>query len=265
MDVLVTGGTGRLGRLVVSELSARGHEVRVLSRRAGPPEPAQPGVTRVQGDLATGDGLPRALEGVQAVVDAVNSGRAARQVMADGAGRLVRAAAAAGVQHVVGIGIVGVEAVAPVLPYYRVKLAQEAALTSGPVPWSLLRATQFHHLVGRMAAGLARSPIVLAPAVRLQPVDATEVAAALVDAVEAPPAGRLPDVAGPQVLTLAELTAIWLRAHGTPRRTVSVPIPGGVGRAVRDGALCHPGRAVGRTTFATWAERHVTGRSTAHV
>src|SRR3712207_4822076 len=120
MVVLVTGGTGRLSRLVVSELTARGHEVRVLSRQAGSADPDQPGVTRVRGDLTTGEGLPTALAGVQTVVDAVNSARGTTQVMVGGARLLVPAAAQAGVHHVVGIGIVGAEAVAPRVPYHRV-------------------------------------------------------------------------------------------------------------------------------------------------
>jgi len=265
MVVLVTGGTGRLGRLVVSELVARGHDVRVLSRRAPSAGAGQPGIAWVRGDLATGDGLTTALAGVRTVVDAANSGRRAEQVMVGGARLLLRAAADAGVQHVVGIGIVGAEAVAPRMPYYRVKLAHEAVLTSGTVPWSLLRATQFHDFVGHTVAALARSPLVLAPAILLQPIDPTEVATALVEAVEEGPAGRLPDVAGPQAATLADLARIWLQTHGRPRPVLTVPIPGRVGRSVRDGALCNLDRAVGRTTFQAWTAAQLADRSDSRV
>jgi uncharacterized protein YbjT (DUF2867 family) len=250
---------------VVNELAARGHEVRVLSRRAGGAGADEPGVTRVRGDLVTGEGLPTALAGVRAVVDAVNSGRRADRVMVGGARLLLRAATDAGVEHVVGIGIVGAEAVAPRMPYYRVKLAQEAVLTSSAVPWSLLRATQFHDFVGQALAALARFPIMVAPAILLQPVDPTEVANALVDAAEHGPAGRLPDVAGPQAMAVADLGRIWLRAHERARPVLPVSIPGRVGRAVREGALCNLDRAVGRTTFEAWTAAHVAGRSDSHV
>ena len=253
MDVLVVGGTGGLGRLVVKELAARGHQVRVLSRQDSPPDPAAPGVVRFRGDLVTGDGIAAALDGVQSVVNTVNATRGSERVMVVGGRRLMEAAATARVGHVVGIGIVGVDLIAPWVSYYRVKLAEEAVLREGDVPWSLLRATQFHELIAAMVGGLARLPVLPAPAIRVQPVDRGEVATALVDAVEAGPAGRLPDVAGPQALPLADFAQMWLRAQSRHRRTVSLPIPGRAGRLLREGALCNPDQAVARVTFEQWA------------
>lgn len=252
MVVLVVGGTGGLGRLVVQELDRRGHPVRVLSRRPPGAGAGTSNASWVSGDLVSGAGLPAAVAGVHTVVNVVNAPVGSRRVMVDGGRRLIRAAAGAGVQHVVGIGIVGVEQVARWVPYYRVKLAEEAQLAGGAVPWTLLRATQFHELVASLVAGLARPPVAAAPAIRLQPVDRAEVAAAMVDAVEAGPAGRLPDVAGPQALLLPDLVRSWLLAHGRRRRTVTVAIPGSVGRRLREGALCNPDRATGRTTFEQW-------------
>ena len=255
MQVLVTGGTGRLGRLVVTELVTRGHSVRVLSRRAARDPVSRPDVVTVPGDLVSGEGLAAAVEGVETVVDAVNAGRRAGEVMVGGTRRLVEAAGRAGVGHVVGIGIVGAESIAPLVPYYRVKVAQERVLADGPVPWSWLAATQFHDFIAQMVAALARPPVLVAPAVRYQPVDRSEVAAALVDAAEAGPAGRLPDLAGPRTAPLVELARGWLAAHHRDRRTVTVPIPGRVGRRLREGSLCNPDRAVGRSTFEEWVTR----------
>jgi len=114
-----------LGRLVVNELVGRGHQVRVLSRQVMPSGFSQPGVVAVRGDLATGDGIAAAVAGVQAVVDTTNARGDAKQVMVNGTRRLVDAASDAGVGHVIGIGIVGAEALAPLVGYYRVKVAQE--------------------------------------------------------------------------------------------------------------------------------------------
>ncbi|HEX8508563.1 MAG TPA: NAD(P)H-binding protein [Propionibacteriaceae bacterium] len=257
MLVLVVGGTGGLGRLVVRELGIRGHQVRVLSRQVRPETSFEPGVETARGDVATGQGLAEAVTGVQVVVDTVNAGRNADQVMVAGTQQLVRAAANAGVQHVIGIGIVGAEAIAPLVPYYRAKVAQEQVLSSGDVPWSWLRATQFHDFVAQAVANLARLPVLPAPSILYQPVDRGEVAAALADAVEAGPAGRVPDFAGPQTLPLVDLARIWLQARGRHQRAVTIPIPTRFGRRLREGALCNPDRAVGRTTFQEWVNRQV--------
>jgi uncharacterized protein YbjT (DUF2867 family) len=175
----------------------------------------------------------------------------------------VDAAAAAGVGHFVEIGIVGAESIAPLVPYYRVKVSQEQVVQTGRVPWSLLRATQFHDFLAPMVSGLARLPVLMAPAIRFQPVDRGEVAVAMADAVEAGPAGRLPDFAGPQALPMVDFARSWLQAQGRHQRAVAIPLPTRYGRRLREGALCNPERAVGRLTFSAWVERQV--RGDAHV
>jgi len=129
------------------------------------------------------------------------------------------------------------------------------------VPWSWLRATQFHDFLAHMIAGRTQLPVLPAPAIRYQPVDRGEVAAALVDAVEAGPAGRLPDFAGPKALLLADFARIWSAAQGRSRLTLTIPLPGSLGRRLREGALCNVDRAVGRTNFRDWATRQVRGES----
>ena len=263
MRVLVVGGTGGLGRLVVQELAKRDHQVRVLSRQPKQSVLAGPGIELVRGDLSSGDGVAAAVSGVDAVVDAVNATRQAESVMVAGTRRLLDAAAAAGVAHMVEIGIVGAESIAPLVSYYRVKLAQEQVVQSGEVPWSLLRATQFHDFLAPMVSRLARLPVLIAPDVRFQPVDRGEVAMAMADAVEAGPGGRLPDFAGPQALPLVDFARSWLQAQGRNQRAVALPLPTKYGRRLRDGALCNPDRAVGRLTFSDWAVQHA--RGDAHV
>jgi uncharacterized protein YbjT (DUF2867 family) len=257
VHVLVAGGTGRLGRLVVAELVERGHQVRVLSRQLRPTPFPQQVVPVARGDLTSGEGIAAAVAGVDAVVDAANAGRDARRVMVFGTRGLLDAAGRAGVGHLVGVGIVGAEALARFVPYYRVKVDQEQVVVNSGVPWSWLRATQFHDFLADTISGLGRLPVLPAPAIRYQPVDRGEVAAALADAVEAGPAARLPDFAGPEARLLADFVRLWSAGHGRSRPTLTVPLPGRLGRRLREGALCNLDRAVGRIRFEEWATRRV--------
>ncbi|HEX4306894.1 MAG TPA: NAD(P)H-binding protein, partial [Solirubrobacterales bacterium] len=151
MTVAVVGGTGTLGSLVVAELLGRGERVAVLSRRdAGVPA----GAEHRRVDLTSGEGLDLGLDGVSAVVDAANSQKGAKETLVEGTRRLLEAGARAGVANHVTVSIVGCDRL-PV-SYYKVKVEQERALEAGEVPWTLLRATQFHQLVDSAFAGAAR-------------------------------------------------------------------------------------------------------------
>ncbi len=153
MQVAVVGGTGAVGAPLVATLIERGNDVRVLSR--GPTGPKPPaGASHRRIDLVSGSGLAEALDGVEVVVDAANSQKRANEVLVEGTRRLLEAEAAAGVRHHLGISVLGCDRVP--LKYYRYKLAQEAKLAAGEVPWSLLRATQFHPLLAGIFAAAAR-------------------------------------------------------------------------------------------------------------
>jgi len=242
MRIAIAGGTGTLGRPVAAELSKRGHEVRVLSRHA--PE--------YQVDLTTGAGLAAALDGCQVVVDASNGPpRAAAATLVAGNRRLLDAGREAGVEHHVCVSIVGCDRL-PV-KYYKVKTQQEDVVAGGPVPWTIVRATQFHELVATLFGAAARYWVV--PALRgvLQPVAAAEAAHAVADvAVGEPRRGRV-EVAGPEVIPVGDLAATWLRNVGRQALLVPVPVPGRVGRALRDGWLTAARPDVrGSVTFAAW-------------
>lgn len=257
MRVAVVGGTGMLGSLVVGELVARGEEVRVLSRRDTGRLPI--GASHCRADLVSGDGLAEGLAGIEVVVDASNSiptRRQARRVLIEGTGRLLRAGADTGVRHHVAVSIVGCDRVP--MAYYKAKVEQERAIVSGPLPWSLLRATQFHSLVEWALASAARFGVLPTGAARLQPVDAEVVAQRVAAAAGGEPAGRLPDVAGPETSTLSELARAWRRARGRHPLPLRIPMLGPLGRALRDGGLCDPGAAVEGRTFEQWltGERH---------
>jgi uncharacterized protein YbjT (DUF2867 family) len=252
MKVAVAGGTGSLGKPLVGVLAARGDEVLVLSR--GAPRSLPEGASHRHVDLADGEGLAEALEGVEAIVGAANtkSQLNAAPVMVEGTKRILRAGAAAGVRHYVGISIVGCDRVP--IPYYKVKVAEEEAIAAGEMPWSILRATQFHGLVGWAFEGAGRFRVVPTGSARLQPIDVSVVAERLAEVAHAEPAGRLPDIAGPREETLSELAAAWRRA-GHRGLSLRIPAVGRIGRPLREGALCDPDAAAGGPTFEEWLAR----------
>lgn len=253
MELVVLGGTGTLGREVVAEALARGHAVRVASRRM--PSALPDGATHHRVDLSRLSREPDApalatlLTGAEAVIDAVNGGRA---VLVEGMAALLRAERAAGVGHHVAISIVGCDLVP--FSYYELKARQEAVVAEGPVPWSLQRATQFHALARRLIEGFARVGLrPVSDRVPLQTVDPRAVAIGLVAAAEAGPAGRLTDVGGPAVASLRELSDLWAAHTGSRTLRLPVRIPGATGRAIATRALClaDGGRRVG-DGFADW-------------
>jgi len=235
-EILVTGGTGTLGRTLVARLHEQGYVPRVLSRRPGP--------GRTVGDLETGAGIAEALRGVDVVVHAAS--RRGQDVAQ--ARTLLAAARAEGVAHLVFVSIVGVDRVP--LGYYRDKVRVEQMIADSGVPWTVLRATQFHDLLVTLFAALGRSPVlpVLAGA-WFQPVDVRDVADRLAALVVNAPAGRVPDLAGPQIRSMADLARTWARANGRRRAVLPLPLPGRLARAVRTGGLLDPAHADGRITF----------------
>ncbi|MFF8377715.1 SDR family oxidoreductase [Streptomyces sp. NPDC015661] len=239
--ILVTGGTGTLGRPVCERLRADGHEVRVLSRHSPP----------YAVDLRKGGPvLDRAVDGVDAVVHCSNIRRGDKEA----ARLLIEAVRRAGVPHLLYISIIGVDRVP--LGYFRTKYAVERMIQGSGTPWTLLRATQFHDLVVQLFQVLAKPPVMPLPRdVRAQPVEVTEVAARLSELAAGPPAGRVEDMAGPEIRTFPELAHAYLRATGGRRRLLEMPLPGRVYAGLRRGDLLAPERAVGRVTFEEYLAR----------
>ncbi|WP_328609437.1 NAD(P)H-binding protein [Amycolatopsis sp. NBC_00345] len=240
-QILVTGGTGRLGRALVPRLLDTGHDVRVLTR--GKHEPAAH--RWVVGDLRTGSGLAGAAAGADVIIHlATTTGRG--DVAATG--RLIEAATAAGAPHLVYVSIVGIDRIA--LGYYRAKLACERLVERSGLPWTILRATQFHDLIATICDVQRLLPVTLMPSgLRFQPVDVTEVAGRLVTLAAGPAANRAPDLGGPEAREAAELARGYLLAIGRRRPVWAVPLPGKVIRDYRAGHHLAPDRATGRITF----------------
>jgi uncharacterized protein YbjT (DUF2867 family) len=248
--VLVTGGTGTLGSLVVPRLRDAGCHVEVLSRHS---RDSGDGVEFVTGDLDTGEGIEAAVEGAEVIVHCAGSSKGDEEKALN----LIRAASRAEPRHLVNISVVGADRI-PVVSgvdramfgYFASKLAAERVVADSGLPWTTLRATQFHDLILTVAQQMARLPAIPVPAgFRFQPVDAEEVAAQLVELALGTPAGLVPDMAGPRVYETAELLRGYLQARHKRRAMVPVPLPGRAARAFRAGANLAPERAVGRRTW----------------
>jgi uncharacterized protein YbjT (DUF2867 family) len=245
--ILITGGTGTLGRVVARRLIDSGAQVRILSRGRRSPGAAGPAgqAEYVVGDVKTGEGLAEALADVDAVVHCTEPAQ-----------HVVDAALRAERPHLVYISIVGVDRIP--LGLYRRKLAEEELISTSGLPWTVLRATQFHDLVAVMLRALAAPPVMLVPAgFSFQPIDVRDVGVQLAALALAGPAGRVPDMAGPEVLPVTDLARRYLAAMGKRRPIVPVTLPGRVARGYRAGGNLAPDRAVGTVTFDRYLEEQL--------
>jgi len=248
--ILVTGGTGTLGQLVVPRLRDAGFDVRVLSRQI---RKGREGIEFVIGDLDRGEGIDAAVDGTEIILHCAGSTKGDQ----DKARNLVRVAARVGVRHLVNISVVGADRIPiasgidrAMFGYFESKLAAEEVVVHSGLPWTTLRATQFHDLILMTVRAMARLPLIPVPAgFRFQPVEAGEVADRLVELALGDPAGLVPDLAGPRVYEMAELIRGYLRANDKRRPMIPVRLPGKAAHAFRDGANLAPDRAVGIRTW----------------
>jgi uncharacterized protein YbjT (DUF2867 family) len=259
--ILVTGGTGTLGRHVLRRLRDAGSNVRVLSGRS---HKSGDGTKFMTGDLATGEGIGPAVDGVETIVHLAGSAKGDE----DKARNLVRAASRAGAPHLVYISVVGADRI-PVVSgvdramfgYFASKLAAEKVIEDSGLPWTTLRATQFHDLILTVVQQMAKIPVIPVPAgFRFQPVDTGEVAAQLLELSLGKPPGLVPDIAGPRVYGMAELLRCYLRASKRRRRLI-VPLwlPGKAARAYRADGNLAPERAVGHRSWEEFLADQVRG------
>lgn len=242
MRIAVAGGTGQVGRHVVDVARDRDHDVVVLARSTGV-------------NLVSGAGVTDALAGADVVIDVattttMNKTKATEFFEATSR-TLLAAEKAAGVGHHLVLSIVGIDDVDA--GYYGAKLAHERATMAGDVPWTILRATQFHEFAGQVYARGSLGPIHVAPRMRTQPIAAHEVAEHLVELVEAGPTGRAADLAGPREESLVDMVRAYARARGVRGWIPALSLPGDWGRAMRSGAALPGSDAMlGSQTFAEW-------------
>lgn len=254
MRVLITGGTGGLGRDLVGAVKRAGHAARVMSRRARP-ESVSEDVEWARADFATGEGVREAVAGADAVIHAASDPRRTREVDVEGTRLLVEAARAEGVANLVFVSIVGIDRIP--YSYYRRKLEAERIIEASGVPHSILRATQFHPFVALFIAAAARVPLIMPLPVdfKFQSVERGEVAGRLVACLDEGPRGRVADFGGPEVLTLGEMAAAWMEAKGVRKRVLRLPLPGAVAAGFRAGRNTTPDTPRGRVSFRDWLAR----------
>lgn len=252
VTTLVTGATGTLGSELTPRLLEAGHDVRAASR--SPPDDDRD-VEWVRLDVRDEKAVRNAVTDVDVVVHTASAPRGdSEAVDVNGTRRLVEQAAAAEVENFLYVSIVGVDEIP--FSYYDAKVTAEQAVEAGDVPWTILRATQFHSFVDEVLGSLARLPVLALPTkMKLQPVSSSEVADAIVDYAEPEPAGRVPDMGGPDVLTAREIATQYREVRGLRRPIVRLPVPGSMVQRFREGKATCPDQTVGTITWRQWLER----------
>jgi uncharacterized protein YbjT (DUF2867 family) len=245
MRIAVAGGGGTVGTYVVRAARQAGHEAVVMSRRAGV-------------DVRTGEGLAGALRGVEVIVDAANSGTTSRAkataFFTQVTDKLQSVGMAQGVSRLVTLSIVGLERL-PGFGYYEAKLAQEAAALAGPLPVSIVRATQFHEFPVQILSRSQFGPVAFVPIMRIQPVSARAVGEILLQTAVGPALGATLEVGGPEEKDLVSLARAVVRKRGMRASVVPLPVPGRAGRAMRAGGqLPQSGARIVGPTFEEWLE-----------
>lgn len=234
-------GTGLIGSQVLDDLTAAGHDAAGYSRSTGV-------------DLISGAGLGDAVRGAEVVVDVTNSptfDEASLDFFRTSVTNLLAAARAAGVGHIVTLSIVGTDLV-PDLAYYRAKTLQEDLVKAGPIPYSIVRATQFMEFVAPAMDWTTDGDVVRLPATPIQPISSAEVAATVAGVAAGPPLRDTRNIAGPEVFTLDELGRITLEATGDHRRVVTDATAGLFALVKGDVLTAPPGAHLAGTRFRDW-------------
>lgn len=239
MKIAIAGASGVVGSHVVSAARQRGHDPVMLGRSHGI-------------DVAAGEGLDRALAGVDVVIDVMNAGSfeegPATEFFTTTSGNLQNAAREQGAGHIVTLSIVGIDETS--FGYYRAKLAQERAVAAGPVPSTIMRATQFHEFPAQMIAAMRDGDRAAIFDVQVQTVAARVVAETLLTVAEQPPAGRAPDLAGPRPARLVDLATAFAARYAPGVKII--PDTGTMANLGPDALLPGPGARLRGPGFEEW-------------
>jgi len=253
MKIVVIGGSGLIGTKLVNNLRQRGHDVVAASPSSGI-------------NTITGDGLTKALEGAQVVVDVANApsweDKAVLDFFETSGRNLLRAEAAAGARHHIALSVVGTDRLLT-SGYFRAKMAQENLIKASRLPYTIVRATQFFEFVDKIAQFATEGTTVRLPPALMQPIAADDVAAALADVAIAEPSNVTVELAGPEPIRMDGLVRRFLSAKGDPRKVITDGHALYYGVEVNDKSLV-PGHnpRVGSTHFEDWLSRS-TRRSSA--
>src|SRR5213593_1383278 len=246
MKIVVIGGSGLIGKKLVKNLRQQGHEVVAASPSSGV-------------NAVTGEGLAQALVGAQVVVDVANSpsfeDKAVLEFFERSGRNLVAAEAAAGVKHHVALSVVGTDRLLA-SGYFRAKMAQENLIKASPIPYTIVRATQFFEFVGGIAQAATEGQTVRLPPVLMQPIAADDVAAVMADAALAEPLNGTVDLAGPEPIRQDDLVRQFLSTTGDARTVITDRKALYFGIEMNDQSLTPSDNPrLGPTRFADWLKR----------
>ncbi|MGR6972169.1 SDR family oxidoreductase [Streptomyces cynarae] len=240
MKIAVIGGTGLIGSQVVRDLNAAGHQAVPHSKSTGV-------------DVISGQGLDTAMAGADVAVNLTNSptfDEASPAFFRTSMDNLLAAARKGGVGHFVILSIVGVDQV-PELDYYRAKVLQENILAAGPIPYSIVRATQFMEFMDAVMSWTAEGDTVRLPATPIQPIASKDVAAAVAEVAAGAPLNGIRNIAGPEIFNLDELGRITLSHKGDDRTVVTDPTAG-MFAAVKGDVLTDRDAHLAPTRYTDW-------------
>lgn len=243
MKIVVIGGSGLIGKKLVSDLRQQGHDVLAASPSTGV-------------NAVTGEGLAGALKGAQVVVDVANApvweDQAVLEFFETAGRNLLAAEAVAGVGHHVALSVVGTDRLLA-SGYFRAKMAQENLIKAAKIPYTIVRATQFFEFVGGIAQFATEGQTVRLPPAMMQPIVSDDVAAALAKVAASQPLNATVDLAGPEPIRMDELVRRFLVASQDPRKVTTDPQAKYYGVAVNDQSLT-PGNSplIGPTRFDDW-------------
>jgi uncharacterized protein YbjT (DUF2867 family) len=243
MKIVVIGGTGLIGSKVVAKLNQKGHEAIAAAPNTGV-------------NTITGEGLADALAGAQVVVDVANSpsfeDQAAMEFFQTAGRNLARAEVVAGIKHHVALSVVGTERLQD-SGYFRAKLAQETLIKTSPIPYTIVRATQFFEFLRGIAQSAVEGETVRLSHALFQPMAADDVAATVSEAALAEPVNGTVEIAGPDAFHIDEIIGKVLEHDQSPRRIVVDPEARYFGIKLSDQSLVPgPNPHLGSTRFDWW-------------
>jgi uncharacterized protein YbjT (DUF2867 family) len=255
-EVLVTGGTGNLGKCVVDYLLKKNYAVRVLSSKDN--IPPQQNVLLLKADLASNTGLDGATAKADFIIHCASNPKNFKRVDLDGTRNLLQSIDRERTRHLVYISIVGVDK--STYPYYQAKKAVEKMIEDSGIPFTILRTTQFHSFILSILESFVNNQsnsVVKIPAgMKFQSVDIKEVAKLLVDSLGRA-AGHLPDFGGPQVLSFESMVQTYLNITKTDLEVQAAQIEGERFDLFRSGVNLCFNNAHGKVTWQRFLEEMV--------
>lgn len=248
-EILITGGTGLLGKSVCA-LFDRDHIPYVIATH----NRQHLNDNRIFIDLSTGEGIKQAVIGKKIILHLASDKKRPKNDISGTAALLREIQALEEKPHLIYISIVGIDRLP--LPYFKEKWQTEQAIINAAVPYSILRATQFHEYVEDLLQQFLKWPLGILPKkVPIQPIDVSTVAKALYMMVKEPPSGMIKDLGGPQVFPFIDAANSWLKKNNKRRWLLNFPLWGVAGRNLNNGALTCKEKNDQSVTWNDWLNK----------